>query len=465
MFKFVTPNLATIGQKRKQQPRACEPCRRKKRRCGHNAAPESLPSDEQLSGNDQQTPSETQPTPKSLSDQDSHDVSDQSGRQPIVPHQSDPLQRPIQAAAPMDPPPVGTHEDNGTGLSTDVHDAEALRLRDEYRDETLGSRFIGDLSPEGVILAASSPEKIGPTSVDTVGVWMAKQLINRVPDAESTTRNPSSHTSLFNSSASVVQKVLIPLLEQEALSALPPPPNLLALSQMYFDKCHPIFPVVDEVGFRSLDSSDPRRVLLQQAICLAASRNFTSKSHLILPGTESPLSYREFGDRLFASMRLSVEMGLVTDKIVLVQALALMSQFANGPDSGDTSSQFCGRAINHSQFIGLHLKGQDDGNRDRYGTTLLCCLWALDLMNAAFNGRPVLMHERDFAVNIRQCIEQQEPCFRLLLEVTTIFDKVIELYRPSSTPICFGLEVELPSFEELVMRCGASQVDAPLIGK
>jgi len=54
-------------------------------------------------------------------------------------------------------------------------------------------------------------------------------------------------------------------------------------------------------------------------------------------------------------------------------------------------------------------------------------------MNAAFNGRPVLMHERDLRKDLTCCFEEQEPCFRVFLKVIELLDKVIDLYRPLPT--------------------------------
>ncbi|EHK99801.1 hypothetical protein M7I_4296 [Glarea lozoyensis 74030] len=45
-------------------------------------------------------------------------------------------------------------------------------------------------------------------------------------------------------------------------------------------------------------------------------------------------------------------------------------------------------------------------------------------MNAAFNGRPVLMHERDIGLDMFKSFQEQKyPCFRLLLEVVKLLDK------------------------------------------
>jgi hypothetical protein len=255
------------------------------------------------------------------------------------------------------------------------------------------------------------------------------------------------------------------MLEQECKSTIPPPDKVEALSKIYFEKVHPIFPVIDQEAYHNLNPTDPGHIFLQQGICLAASKNFAARQHLIMGESSQPLSCREFGETLSGAMRISVEMSLVSDKIVLIQGLALMSQFSDNPDGADLSSQLCGRAVHHVQSLGLHVKGQQEEHRDR-STTLLCCIWAIDRMNAAFNGRPVLMHERDLRKDLEQCFEQQEPCFRLFLQVIDLLDKVIELYRPlPASGDQSRLNWDFPAFEDVVLRCGASTVGTSALGK
>jgi hypothetical protein len=234
--------------------------------------------------------------------------------------------------------------------------------------------------------------------------------------------------------------------------------------KIYLDKIHPIFPVIDIYAYRVLHTTDPSRILLQQSMCLAASKDFAARQHLRFIDSDPPLSCREFGNRLSGAMRLAIELGLVTNKIVLIQALALMSQFIDGPDSGDISSQLCGRAVHYVQSLGLHIRGQQEQYRNQHGTTLLSCIWAIDRMNAAFNGRPVLMHERDLRKDLKECFEQQEPYFRLFLQVVVLLDKIIDLYRPSNNSDIPDSDELLPSFEDVVVGCGATQIGTSPLG-
>jgi len=327
------------------------------------------------------------------------------------------------------------------------------------------SRFIGDLNPKGVFLAATSPDATRGVSNDSIGVWLSSTL-SKGP-SQSTASPSMSPSNLFYGSGSLVQKVLVPMLEQECRSTIPPQENIEALSKIYFEKVHPIFPVIDQAAYRNLNPTDPGYVLLQQGICLAASKNFGARPHLIIESSSSSLmSCRTFGEALSSTMRICIELGLVSNKIIIIQALALMSQYNDNAVGEDIASQLCGRAVQHVQSLGIHLKGQREDHKDRSSITLLCCIWAIDRMNAAFNGRPVLMHERDLRKDLDQCFEQQDPCFRVFLKVIELLDKVIELYRPlplsGDQP---ALNWDFPAFEDVVISCGGSQVSTSALGK
>jgi hypothetical protein len=90
---------------------------------------------------------------------------------------------------------------------------------------------------------------------------------------------------------------------------------------------------------------------------------------------------------------------------------------------------------------------------------LFCCVWALDKLNAAFHGRPVMMHERDIGRDLEACFSQQEPCFQLFLRTVSLLDKVIGLYRPRQDPSVMP-EHDFPLFEDLVERSDALYIDS-----
>lgn len=126
-------------------------------------------------------------------------------------------------------------------------------------------------------------------------------------------------SSIFYASSSIIRKLMVPMLEQECRSTLPAPTQLQELSRIYFEKVHPIFPVIDQDAYKNLDSEGSEIILLQQGICLAASKNFAASPFLLLPESETPLSCREFGERISGVIRLSMEIGMVTNRLVTIQ--------------------------------------------------------------------------------------------------------------------------------------------------
>lgn len=437
MFKFVNNDANNPTGKRKQSQRACETCRKRKKRCHHNDPEATENTTYEIGDGGFSQISSSSPTDgPHETPTDQHSIPEVSGL-----HQSPS----VWAAGPQ------TTSDRVPNSNRDSEPDAA--------SPSLNSRFVGDLNPESIFLAAASPDTTRDVSSNEgVGVWLAKALIDK--DLQPASELPG----LFNGSASLLPKVLVPVLQKEVLSTLPPSPLASALSVLYFEKMHPIIPVIDQNLLQTLQVTDPRRVLLLQGVYLAASKSFTSNEHLILQGSDSALSSREFGSRILAAMRLIIEMGLVTDKIILIQALAIMSHFADGPESGNVASQQLSRAIQHAFSLGLHVQSHRQRDADQSSITLFCCIWALDHMNAAFHGRPVTIHDRDIGRNLERCFESQQPIFRLLLEVTLLLDKVIGLYRPSYNPENSSLDFEFPSFEELVAKCTEFHVATSLLG-
>lgn len=458
MLKFIPTDASKLGQKRKQCSRACEACRRKKKRCSHpdvqRTSTASFASQQDSPKEDYEARTDTAVySPAAGLNIHSRTHEDD------VPHIGGRLSH------------SSTVEGNASRLNGDVESHQPERNDEERTQDgppqdlepVLGSRFIGDLNPEGIFLAATSPTvTTGADQAERIGVWLTERLSKGQGDAGSLPNQTES--SMFYGLDPLIQKVMIPVLVEECLSLLPPQPELEKLCSIYFDKHHPIFPIIDKHAFWRMDPAEPASVLLKQGMCLVASLNLTAKGYLRLPKTLTLSSPREFGRRLSAAMRTSIELGLVAKKIVIIQALALLSFFIDGPNGGDISSQLCGRAVHYVHSVGLHIQSQQQGQDDQYAKTLLCCIWALDRLNAALHGRPVLMHERDMGRDLDACFHTQDVCFRLFLRVVILLDKVISLYRPSNDRNV-GLSAEFPLFEELLEDVGGSQIPTPLLGK
>jgi hypothetical protein len=453
MLKFIPTDASKLGQKRKQCQKACEACRRKKKRCGHvhiQPATASQGSQEEHLGDTGIESLFNSPTTGLTTHPHSHET-DQS-----ILHEA-PCDSSIAECA--------AEHLNGTAETCQPENNDQEWTQgDSSKDAepVLGSRFIGDLNPEGMFLAATSPTATtGVDKADRIGIWLTERLSKSHGRPEPLPHQAES--SVFYGFDPLIQKVMIPLLAEECLAILPMQRELKKLCSIYFEKHHPIFPIIDEHSFRRMDHTEPTSILLQQGMCLVASLNLSAKGHLRLSKASTRLSPREFGRRISAAMRTSIELGLVTKKVVIIQALALLSLFIDGPNGGDVSSQLCGRAIHYAHSVGLHIQPQRQGQDDQYAEGLLCCVWALDRLNAALHGRPVLMHERDMGRDLTACFQTQNICFRLFLRVVMLLNEVICLYRPSNDKNAES-SAEFPLFEGLLEDFGGSQIPTPLLG-
>jgi hypothetical protein len=321
---------------------------------------------------------------------------------------------------------------------------------------SFGSRFIGHLNPEGVFHADKDPiPSLLATSESNVGMWLRERNGN--------VRIPALQSTLFDHLDSEARTSLLPMVER-LCSLMTSDADFHSLSAIYLDKIQPILPVLHRGIFETYDH-DSGSILLQQGICLVASMNREAKYFLRLPDSPDLLTHRAFGKRIFNSMRATVDLGLVTDNIVLIQALALMSLYIEGPEGRAISSQLCARAIDSAHLIGLHVQARASIEDDEYAISLLCSVWAIDKLHAAFHGRPVLMHERDLRSDFDECIKGQQKPFRLFLQVVQLLHKVIDLYRPGSGAHTMQWEGIFPAFEELMQESSSFHIRTPLLGK
>jgi len=148
--------------------------------------------------------------------------------------------------------------------------------------------------------------------------------------------------------------------------------------------------------------------------------------------------------------------------MLLIQALGSLSLFTDGPEGPETASQLCAKMIQLVQTLGLHIQ-RGFSHEEEYEVTCLCCAWALDRLNAAIHGRPVLMHERDIGMDLDKCFEVQRPAFRLLLAVISQLDQVIDLYRPHSTSKGATIESNYPQFDDIVVSTQCTNLNARLL--
>ncbi|KAK7432248.1 hypothetical protein QQZ08_001193 [Neonectria magnoliae] len=436
--KFVAsdPNRGGLPVKRKQVQHACAACRRKKRRCIHaEDSVDELPAApgfvaEEPAG--KESPSQASPVSVGLD----------SSNQPRPPA--------LEAK--------DTASSNPSGFRYD----DPLIAREPSTITTpnpQSSRFVGDLNPEGMFVEATGSASIRETSQKgDVGIWLSSASGVAGQGSQFVTSRPPP----------IMDQFLLPFVKEHCLSCLPPKKDYRELKRVFLQKIHPIFPIIPEAALDGSPDS-PSDIVLRQLVCLAAAPDPVMSQYLRLKNRgPDVLPCQEFMQLLSSAVRAILETSIIPDRVLHVRALVMLSLYTqpNSTEEADLPAQLGGRAIHHIQTLGLHLLRYESDNGEDF-ETLFCAVWAIDRINAAFYGRPCLMHERDIGANLDGCIKKRPPCFRLLLSVCQWLDQVIELYRPGPSAEASGFEkiayIDLPVLEAMIVNADALKVPTPLI--
>lgn len=326
-----------------------------------------------------------------------------------------------------------------------------------------GDRFIGDLNPESIFFAATSPQTTLSPGEDHVGIWIPRRALDGFRK-----RLSSSAASQSPGPDPLLSNILLPYMQRQCQQLLPPPSYYASLYRIYLQEVHPIFPVIDlQTLETNASDQSPSTLIMKQAVCLAASTSPRSVRYLHLPSRNSESTETDsgnFASQLASAIRTSIDMGFVTDQVVIIQVLTTLALFTQFSHQSNLSAELTARAISHAQTIGLHLGVPSTRKNHEYLTCLFCCVWAVDKLNAAFQGRPTMMHEQDFGRDLNKALMSQEGCFRLLLKVISFLDAIIALYRPAAGGQKNSMK-EIPSFEDLIHECDAVRVSSSLLGK
>lgn len=238
----------------------------------------------------------------------------------------------------------------------------------------------------------------------------------------------------------MVVRAILPYLEIECLQVLPAREDLDALITIFKQEVHPILPLVDfapRVFADVIDRENPATIVLRQAICLAACKNVSARRYLNLPKSEdgalSRHTPREFADRLFGVLKIALDIGLVDDKLELIQVLALMTFHSYGPDGDDEVARLCGQAVHYAYSIGLHYPSQAKYQiSEARRVELLCSLFVLDKIIATVTGRPTNLRGSEIYLPAQDedIFEALSPGLRLAFRLSQMLDRVLDLYRP-----------------------------------
>ncbi|POR34953.1 hypothetical protein TPAR_04865 [Tolypocladium paradoxum] len=322
-------------------------------------------------------------------------------------------------------------------------------------------RFVGNLSPEASFLATRNRAARGDDQRAEVGVWLGHQI-----DRPAAT---DGHLGAKSNAEEQIDPTPIPLstagdlqMHRECMSVLPLEDEFGLISNVFFSKFDPIFPILYEEDFEQLEEAEA--LALKQCICLIAALDPSLKSHLRFH-TDTVMSQTEFRSRIAKALEFSLYMGLIRDKMVLLQVSTLLAFYVGKSGSSEISSHYCAQAVQLSQTLGLHLGWPDEGKNTGKSHRIFWCVWTLDRLNAATNGRPTLIQGQDMDERVFSSISEQIPSFRLFILICRFLDQVIAQYRPRATLEGKSTGAVVPEFEGLVREARATEVSSPIMGE
>ncbi|KAH8597382.1 fungal-specific transcription factor domain-containing protein [Bisporella sp. PMI_857] len=303
-------------------------------------------------------------------------------------------------------------------------------------------RFVGDLNPEATFLEpvpATPEEATQPQSTrDPVGIWVNKR--DAVGGESYVAGRDNDNAGINGLRRSIIN-------DATALEAS----DELALLKIYLSRVHPILPILDEAEFWQGYGDKTISCLLVKAICLVAAKDQRAEPYLRLsPNRTITLKPRDFSNIIHSYMRNALRRDTPCDKITLIRVLTLMSLHTEGFDGAEEASMYLAQAIHHVHSIGLH--HENTGNRADIESMkkLFWCIWSLDKLNAATNGRPVMVADRDVGVAMYVSSKPEDAAFQVWLKIATTLNQVIDLYRPSTAPSVTGWDDDFPIFEDIV---------------
>ncbi|KXJ90033.1 hypothetical protein Micbo1qcDRAFT_205655 [Microdochium bolleyi] len=476
MLKFIESDASGLPRKRKQVSQACEPCRRRKKRCQHvdndAAAPEARESPPKEEGARQWSsapaPIPVQRQPLTTTHGDGFSAwQAPSWKSPVTSTRDKGITpAPLASPAPAAIPSLAAQRpfDAQDRLSWENGRARpSLPPLHSVRP----NRFVGDTNPEGLFIEATSPQTNRDGSRGGVGVWQNHQA-DRGEGSGTTTGNggPASLSrARLGGPHRAFQDMVQGYVRDHCLTCRPPPADYAALRQIYLTKLDPIFPALSEPLLRQQPLDQPAEFVVQQVVSLAAASDPAAAKHLRLGNSTDVLDCSTFCASLSAAVQGALDAGILTDRMLYMRTLLVFSLYMHppGPEDADLPALLHSHAVHQMITLGVHLElGEKDTARQRETCTVFCCLWALDRMNAAFYGRATIMHERDFGWDLSEAIARQAPTFRLLLTIIRLMDEVFALYRPI-VKVREPLIVEMPIFEQLIIDADANKVtDATL---
>ncbi|KAK7203927.1 fungal-specific transcription factor domain-containing protein [Myxozyma melibiosi] len=187
----------------------------------------------------------------------------------------------------------------------------------------------------------------------------------------------------------------ISYLESEGCFQKPPSEVLDQLLSIYFQNVHPLYPIIDRVGFAQMYKEDKCPWLLLHSICFVA----VMYCPMSLVCSEDASTRREARMKFYWRAKSLFDFSYEKNKLVLLQSAILLSFWGGKPNDYWNTFSWINVAVNVAETLGIHkrrpsieIPEEDRGLWKR----IWSCLVSRDSFCAALLGKPL-------RINLLQC--------------------------------------------------------------
>ncbi|KAK9482413.1 hypothetical protein V1527DRAFT_476442 [Lipomyces starkeyi] len=283
-------------------------------------------------------------------------------------------------------------------------------------------RFISNLDPTSDLVMSGDPDN------DRVGIFVSERGL------QNSTRRHIVVPPALNSQ-------LLTYLNTLRTFEFPGETERAGLLDIYFKYINSALPIVDREAFMKQYAKGEHSTALLHAIILAGCRHFEAGAFLqgVKPRNFAATTHRKIQALLYTELE--------QDPLTLVRIYALLSMHSEGPEGLDQGARDLAMAFHYAHTLGIHLRREVPGSAAADVTPLQklwLSLWCLDRMSTCVNGRPMNSHPRD--VGLAAVDKSMEGCAVLarLTDACREIDWMIDLYRPKG-PRAFP-DIVLTSF-------------------
>lgn len=215
-----------------------------------------------------------------------------------------------------------------------------------------------------------------------------------------------------------------------------------ALIAIFLARVQPLLPIL-EASYTDIDHAMAMPETLSWAVCLVACKDQRSRQHRRFSGGAiTPVS--RFASKLHRMISRRLHDWQRFDRVVLIRVLTLMSTHHEGAEGAEEAAMQLTQAAHYAYSMGMHLKRASvEEQQQQDAARLFWCIWSLDKVNAAWNGRPRMSYEADVGLSFVDSLSLFDVPGRLWMKVARLLSSVIDLYSPRP---CVDTESHIKDF-------------------